>query len=118
MKITVSGNIAKARAIGVDKVNEKAGIAVSLQVPDGLGFLYHERRQQAKRGGGKMVDTHAELHGLTHKQALDAINAESDRYFERLDQIENARQSAIVAINQATRVADIDTIIEGMRFDG
>ena len=118
MKLTIAGDIAKARLGGVARVNEKAGVAMLVFVPAGLGPLYAERHRQAKGGGGRMVLDYAEVHGVTNKQALDAIKAEAETIDAVTANIEKARQSAMVAINAATTVSEIDVIIEGMNANG
>jgi hypothetical protein len=114
MKLTIFGDIAKARLDGLTRVNEKAGNAMREFIPLGLEPLYAERHKQAKGGGGRMVADYAEVHGVTNKQALDAIKAEAETIEVATANIEKARQSAMVAINAATTVSEIDAIIEGM----
>lgn len=114
MKISVPGDMAKARIDGVVRVNEKAGNAMLALIPHGLYPLYAEKRRQAKGGGGRMVADYAEAHGVTPKEALDAIKAEAEAVEIATANIEKSRQYAMVAINAATTVSEIDVIIEGM----
>lgn len=114
MKVSITGNIAKARLNGIALVNAKAGDAVAVYIPRGLEFVYSEKWGQAKRGGGKMIDNHAALYGLTHKQSLDEITAEAETIGAIIENIESARQSAIVEINKALTVYEIYSTIEGI----
>ena len=118
MKLAIFGDIAKARLDGVARVNEKAGNSMWAFIPTGLEPLYAEKHKQAKDGAGRMISDYAEIHGVTNKQALDAIKAEAETIDAATADIEKSRQSALVAINAATTVSEIDAIIEGMNANG
>lgn len=118
MKITVSGNITKVRLAGIAAINEKASIAVRGLVPDGLGQIYADKHRQAATGAGRLIQDHAEVHGLTTAQAIKEIKAEGDLVSDGLADIEKTRQLAIVAVNSAITTSEINTIIEGTTYNG
>ena len=118
MKITIVGDIAKARLNGEARVNEKTRDAIAVHIPTGLGPLYAEKHRQAKAGVGRMVSDYAEVNSLTNKQALDELKTQSDAWESTASNIEKMRQSAILAINSAKTVSEIDAIIEGMTDNG
>lgn len=113
MKINIAGDISTARKNRIERVNELAAGLVAVHIPKGLEPIFAERRVQGKDGTGRMVNDHAKRRGITTKEARVEMTDEADAISFVLGEIEKQRQSAIVSINLALTVADMDTVTEG-----